>query len=104
MILRWLIARLQRKREYKKCRANMGLRVDAQMEHRVRTQCGSYLGDMHEFDWERWGGMPQCPAGGTYTIELGNPENSFTVFCANDSHNIGPPDEPTGFSPGLNAR
>jgi hypothetical protein len=81
------------------CRANLQMIANAEMAYRVKTRAGftsnlKLLDDMFEMN-------PTCPNGGSYSVVVEVPSNSFTVHCSVLSHDAGAL-QPAGFSFGVN--
>ncbi len=91
----------QAENERRTCRANLQVIANAEMAHRVKTRGGftsnlKLLDDMFEMN-------PTCPNGGSYSVVVGVPSDSFTVHCSVLSHDAGAL-QPAGYSPEIHGR
>ena len=81
------------------CRANLQTIANAESWH--KSEKGMLTADLGRL-MEVLGAQPICPEGGTYSIVLGLPADSFTVHCTVKAHDAGMV-EPRGYSPGRNS-
>jgi hypothetical protein len=82
------------------CRANLATFSNQELAYRVRH--GSFASDLSLLK-DVSEKLPICPEGGSYSIIVGVPNDSFTIHCSIKTHDAGVI-EPRGYAPGMNTR
>lgn len=82
------------------CRANLATFSNAEIAQKISH--GAFATDL-SLMMDSLQKLPVCPEGGSYSVVVGVPKDSFTIHCSIRRHDAGML-EPRGYSPGLNTR